>query len=307
MPDERIAAVGRETETGLYYEVLGRGNHERPSLLFIHGGGGTGVTWRASFDGRPGWADLLAEAGYEAWVTDWPGAGRSGYRDLLTLDYADVVDGYLRLVRDVIRRPVIVLPHSMGGAITWRLIEEIPDLIAGVVGIAASYPANIQQEPQITKDDGRVVELTFADTGVDFVVDRMSPYTYGDDYIYKQAISGSTHFDMAWIPALKSSLGAISPRMLLQRVGAVEGMPTIQDPSGFAGKRVRLIAGDQDPAHTLAIEQRTADCLNGWGADAQVVWLPDAGIHGSSHFLPNERNYEEVLDVVRVQLRAIHG
>ncbi|WP_104177533.1 alpha/beta hydrolase [Cryobacterium sp. Y50] len=299
------ATVGREIVSGLYYEVLGDGSGYPYPVLFIHGGASFGTTWRSSFDGGAGWADRLAADGYECWVTDWPGSGRSGYRDLLTLDYQDVVDGYIRLVRDIIGRPVVVMPHSMGGAVAWRLIEEIPELIAGVVGIACAYPANIQQKSEVTSDDGNVVHLTFVDTGVSFEVDRRTPYTYGDSYINDQAIAGSTQFDPEWLPILKAGVGSMSPRMLLQRVGAIPGMPVIESVKGFEGKRIRLLAGSEDPAHTLELERRTAQLLTSWGADAEVVWLADEGLEGNGHYLPRERNYLEVLDIVTKQLDCI--
>lgn len=299
------ASVGIEPESGLYYEILGDGTGYPHPLLFIHGGGGTGRTWRSSLGGGAGWADLLAADGYECWVTDWPGQGRSHYRDLLTLRYTDAIDGYISLLRDVIRRPVVILPHSMGGAIAWRLVEELPDLVAGVVGIACVYPANVQDPPEILSDDGTVVHLRFADTGVDFHVDRSRPYTYESQYFAKQSVAGSKHFDPAWLPRMGGSV--MGPMQLLQRVGAIPGMPTIERTASFAAKRVRLMAGNEDPAHTLRIETRTAGLLRSWGADAEVVWLPDEGIVGNGHYLPGELNYLDVLSVVEKQFAYIAG
>src|SRR3954454_8185117 len=109
--------IGNEPSSGLYYELLGKGGNAHP-LLFIHGGGATGACWRSDLNGGPGWADLLAQRGHECWVTDWPGAGRSGNRHVTELEYADIVDGYRRLLRDVIGKPVVVICHSMGGATT---------------------------------------------------------------------------------------------------------------------------------------------------------------------------------------------
>jgi pimeloyl-ACP methyl ester carboxylesterase len=304
---EQRAVVGREPASGLYYETLGEAERLGVPLLFIHGGGSSGATFRVTPDGRLGWADLLARRGYRAWVTDWPGSGRSGYRDILTLEYADVVDGFRRLLHDVIAEPVVILPHSMGGAITWKLVEREPDLVAGVVGIAAAYPANIQRKSEVVSDDGDVVELVFVDTGVGFTVDRRRPYTYDDRYIHEQGIAGSTRFPMDAVDRLKAGVGAMSPRMLLQRVGVIEGMPTVDDPAGFQGRRVRLVAGDRDPAHTREIEERTAELLRSWGADASVVWLADHGIEGNAHYLPGELNHEEVLEVVAQQVHAVAG
>lgn len=301
------AALGREPTSGLYYEILGSRTNFPLPVLFIHGGGSTGTGFRVTPDGRAGWADHLAAAGFENWVTDWPGAGRSGFRDILTLEYRDVVDGYLALLREVIAEPVVVVCHSMGGAITWKLVEEAPDLVRGVVATASAYPANLSQNADVLADDGQVVHLVFADTGVRFVVDRGRPYTYGDDYIYKQAIAGSTQFPMHAVSAWKAGLGAMSPRMLLQRVGAIPGMPVVENPDGFRGKRIRLVTGGEDPAHTRQIEERTVDLLRSWGADASLVWLPDVGLHGNGHLLAGELNHLDVLDVVVEQLHVVAG
>src|SRR5690606_15026685 len=130
--------VGCVPETGLYHEVLGAPTAQRdPALphpiLWIHGGGATGACFRTDLRGGPGWADRMAAGGAECWVTDWPGGGRSGGRNPLDITYDDVVAGYRHLLREVIGRPAVVVCHSMGGAVTWQLVEHEPDLVAGVV------------------------------------------------------------------------------------------------------------------------------------------------------------------------------
>jgi len=298
--------VGNETTSGLYYEVLGEAGGEA-RVLFIHGGGGTGATWRTDLRGGPGWADLLAERGHQCWVTDWPGAGRSGARVVTDLGYEDVVAGYRRLLRDVIAEPVVVVCHSMGGATAWQLVEHETDLVAGVVAVAAAFPGNLSSPSEVLADDGTVVRVRFSDSGVEFEIDRGRGYLYEDDYIHRQAIATSRRFPRDRVDALRAGLVPIPPRMLLQRMSVIPGLPAVHDPSGFAGLRVRLVAGTEDPAHTREIESATVRLLRSWGADAEVVWLGDLGIAGNGHFLMFEDNSDEVLEIVADQVNAVAG
>lgn len=295
------ATVGFEPTSGMYYEILGAADHFPHPILMIHGGGATGATWRLTQGGTAGWGDLLADRGYEAWVTDWAGSGRSRHRDVESLDYADVVDGYVRVLQDVIGRPVVILPHSMGGGIAWQLVERLPDLVAGVVGVAAAYPANIQRPGEVVSDDGVHVQAVFADTGLTFHVDRSKAYVYSREYIEKQAgMDGPLILEGSLEQALRFP-GAMAPKMLLQRIGVLEGMPVVVDPSRFQGKKIRLVSGDHDLAHTREIDGRTGELLRSWGADADLVWLADEGLPGHSHYLMAERNNAEVLAIVEKQ------
>jgi pimeloyl-ACP methyl ester carboxylesterase len=186
----------------------------------------------------------------------------------------------------------------MGGGVTWALVERVPELVAGVVGLAAAYPGNLAPRSEVLRDDGEVAEVAFADTGVRFVVDRRRAYRYDDAYVRGQAIATSTRFPAGGEAALRAGFVGLSPRLLLQRLGVLDGLPVVRRTEAFAGLPVRLVAGGEDPAHTRAIEERTAAQLRAWGADARLVFLPDLGIAGNGHFLFLETNRDEVLAVV---------
>jgi pimeloyl-ACP methyl ester carboxylesterase len=49
------------------------------SIVLVHGGGGQGLDWMTTPDGRPGWAHLLVMQGYRVYVVDRPGHGRSPF------------------------------------------------------------------------------------------------------------------------------------------------------------------------------------------------------------------------------------
>lgn len=298
--------AGHEPTSGLYYETLNPGGGgDRPPLLMIHGGGATGACFRGDLDGAPGWADRLADLGYEVWVTDWPGCGRSGGRHLIDIDYADVVAGYRRLLRDVIGRPSVVIPHSMGGATTWQLVEHERDLVVGVVALAASYPGNVPPRSTVLSDDGRVLVARFEETSVEFVIDRMRGYIYEDGYVYHQAIATSTRFDPDKIERLRAGFVGLPPRMLQQRIGVIPGLPAVTDTSSFAGLPIRLVSGTEDPAHTIETERATAQQFRDWGADARVVSFGDHGVMGNGHFFFFEENEGELLPIVAEQIADV--
>ncbi len=46
-------------------------------IVLVHGGGGQGLDWIGTPDGRPGWAPMLLQQGYKVYVVDRPGHGRS--------------------------------------------------------------------------------------------------------------------------------------------------------------------------------------------------------------------------------------
>ena len=48
-------------------------------IVLVHGGGGQGLDYLGTPDGRPGWAALLVERGHVVYVVDRPGHGRSAY------------------------------------------------------------------------------------------------------------------------------------------------------------------------------------------------------------------------------------
>jgi pimeloyl-ACP methyl ester carboxylesterase len=58
------------------YVLPARARHEYP-IVFIHGGGGQGTDWLETPDGRDGWVDYFVADGWDVYVVDRPGHGRS--------------------------------------------------------------------------------------------------------------------------------------------------------------------------------------------------------------------------------------
>jgi len=69
-----------------FVPVDSKPNHK---IVLIHGGGQTGVGFLSTPDGRRGWAHDFLLAGFEVFVVDQPGRGRSGYSSTLYGEYID--------------------------------------------------------------------------------------------------------------------------------------------------------------------------------------------------------------------------
>ncbi len=60
------------------YQIPTKVRHPYP-IVIIHGGGGQGLDWMGTPDGRRGWSTHFLEQGYKVYVVDRPGHGRSPY------------------------------------------------------------------------------------------------------------------------------------------------------------------------------------------------------------------------------------
>ena len=62
----------------MYVEYMVPARVTKPyPIVLVHGGGGQGLDWMGTPDGRPGWFQHLAASGYRVYVVDRPGHGRS--------------------------------------------------------------------------------------------------------------------------------------------------------------------------------------------------------------------------------------
>ena len=111
----------------------------RPTLIFIHGAGGSHILWQGQVDG-------LAER-VNAVAIDLPGHGESMGEGMLTIEgYAQAVADFTRAIEAP--RPV-PCGLSMGGAITQQLLLDHSD--ACCAGILIGSGARLRVMPLILK------------------------------------------------------------------------------------------------------------------------------------------------------------
>ena len=131
--------VRRETN-GIAYVSSGWPLDEaKPTLIFIHGAGGSNVLWQGQVDGLAGKVNAVA--------IDLPGHGDSKGDGMSTIvDYARAVADFTRAIKAP--KPV-PCGLSMGGAITQQLLLDHPD--ACRAGILIGTGARLRVQPLILK------------------------------------------------------------------------------------------------------------------------------------------------------------
>ena len=78
LPRRATSPVVNGKQMYVEYQIPAKVQHPYPIVL-VHGGGGQGLDWMGTPDGRRGWATMLLEEGYKVYVVDRPGHGRSPY------------------------------------------------------------------------------------------------------------------------------------------------------------------------------------------------------------------------------------
>ncbi len=107
--------------TGIYYSVHEGGQHHLPAVVLLHGAGGTHLSWTA---------DIRRMPGQHVLALDLPGHGKSeGYAQQSITAYADQVHNFLmNLGMD----EVVLVGHSMGGAVALTIALKYPRMVAGL-------------------------------------------------------------------------------------------------------------------------------------------------------------------------------
>jgi pimeloyl-ACP methyl ester carboxylesterase len=291
----------------MFYEVLGEGSPDRPPWLMIHGGAGTGAVFRLTVDGRPGWADALAGRGHEVWLADWPGVGRSGSGDPLLVAHDTVVDAFVGLIENEIGRPVLLLGHSMGASVAWRVAERLRPAVAGICAIAPAPPGNLLPRAQVVSDDGTTVLLAHPDADAEIPVRVDTMFVTPPEFVEEHWIAPGTRLPREYADAFRASIVPMPPLLTLQRLGGAGGVPAVSDAGAYEGLWIRVVTAPNDPTHTRERTGPLIDLLRSWGADAELVHLGDRGIDGNGHFMFLELNSDDVLDVLLAEVGERFG
>lgn len=256
-------------------------------VVFLHGYGQTRTGWQATPDGREGWSDIFLRKGHPVFLVDQPRRGAAGATEEIVIDPGDVEGGKFKV-----------------GEQAWythfRIGRVAPQRYEG-----SQFPAGAEVQNQffcqMTPNTGNYDEALFGSVLSDVLADVKA--MTGKKSIY---ITHSQGGRVGWATDADNiaAIVAIEPGF-----GPMPGSPEYQK---FLDAKIPMLFifgdyimnGPEDIQSTgfwqMVLNQCRdfAEHYNADGGNAIVIYLPDQGITGNSHFLFQELNNAEIADVI---------
>lgn len=280
----------------LYYERISKdGAESKGTIVMVHGAAHTGVCYKITPDGRAGWAYNFAEAGYDVYLIDWPGTGRSGYVNPMELNGEYVVNAITELLK-TIGKKVILFTHSMSGPYGWMLLQKAGKYIKQLIAVSPGMPGNIQTVPEILSDDGNNIEVIMGPTK--YNLNRTSEYVCTKDYARKKFIGESKLFPDEFFENYFASIIRMPPRLIYERLNINDSQMKMSEPFSAGDTKVSIIVGTDDADHPYELDIKIHEFLVRLGVKSEFIWLGDYGIEGNGHMMMLESNSEAIAEFI---------
>ena len=323
----------------MYVRHLAPAEKTRPfPIVMVHGTGQTGTNFLGTPDGRPGWGQFFAAKGYDVYVVDQVGRGRSGqspesygpYMRLSTYDMASIYTGQenYRLFPQASLHTQ--WPGGAGvpgnAAFDQFYASQVESIASGVKTEELNDPALIALLVKI----GPAVLLTHSQAGVfgwkvgdsrpDLVkaivaVEPNGPPFHDVDfkggsewYAEGAALArpwGITRVPLDFVPAAASPSDLVVQRQAqadgpdLVRCNLQGGVPR-QLPNLA---KVPIVIVTSESSFRATMDHCTSKFLTQAGVANEHLRLPSVGVHGNGHMMMLEKNN---LDVASVLADWIH-
>lgn len=285
MDMERKGTTTHVDHANTFYQIPAGGNGV--PVVFLHGYGQTRTGWQSTPDGREGWSDIFLKKGYSTFLVDQPRRGAAGATEFIVNDPGDVDGAKFKV-----------------GEQAWythfRIGRVAPERYEG-----SQFPAGAEAQNQffcqMTPNTGNYDEPLFGKVMSDVLADvrKMT----GKKVVYLTHSQGSR---VGWATDADNiaAIIAVEPGF-----APMVGSPEYQK---FVAAKVpmlflfgdNIMNGPEDIQSTGFWQMVMNQCrdfaehYNADGADATVIHLPDADIHGNSHFMFQEMNNAEIANLI---------
>lgn len=290
LDQERKGTTMHVDHASTLYQIPAGGNGT--PVVFLHGYGQTRTGWQSTPDGREGWSDLFLRKGYSVFLVDQPRRGAAGATEEIVTDPGDVSNGKFKVGEQA------WYTHFRIGRVAPERYEgsQFPE------GDEAQRQFFCQMTPNTGNYDEKLFGAALSDVLSD--VQRMT----GKKSIYVTHSQGGR---VGWQTSTDNiaAIVAVEPGFAPQ-IGSEEYKKFV------AAKTPMLFLfgdyienGPEDIQSTGLWKNVMQQCrdfakqYNADGGDATVIYLPDEGIKGNSHFMFQEMNNGEIADLVEKWLK----
>lgn len=274
-------------------------------LVLVHGGGGTGRVWESTPDGREGYQTIFLRRGYSVYIVDFPRRGRSG-QPTFNGPFGKL-DG-TQVVPNVTGKTGVQF-----GWTRWRIGPRYPEVFP-VQQFPTDRPSIdqfFQSLVPTVSDDATVITDALV-----VLLDKIGPailVTHSQSGLFGWLTAirrpNLVKAVVSYEPGFVFPEGAV-PQTISLFKGTMEA-GTIVPAADFASLTKvpqQVVYGDNIPTRPipdLVADGRRAQvvasrlfekAVNSRGGNAEILHLPDVGLHGNSHFMFSDLNNMAVAD-----------
>ncbi len=300
------------------YQIPAQVRHPYPIVL-VHGGGGQGLDWLLTPDGRPGWATLLLQEGYKVYIIDRPGHGRSPYHPELHGPFPaqhqtlESISGLFTPQRAKAKNNAYAQLHNQ-----WPGTGEVgaPELAQLVASQGGSFVANPVVTQTVWRERGAML-LDKIGPAIIMTHSAGGPFGYLVAEVRPQLVKGIVVIEGAGAPFGGQNRWGLSaiPMAYDPPVSDASQLKTKQMPSPEPGVGPYFL--QEEPARKLKnlkgipIVIFTAEAsfaspgnpgavafLKQAGCTAEELRLAAQGVHGNGHLMMGEKNNREALQPI---------
>jgi len=260
------------------YMLPSEKTHQFP-LVLVHGGGGQASDWMGTPDGRDGWADYFVAAGFDVYLVDRPGYGRSPTNPSCGELGGPANTGFISQL-------------AQSDPTLWPGGEPTPTNEA-VIGWAATSPAGPYCGDEIAARD---IALLLEQIGPAILVAHSAGggSTFPAADAASDKVAGIIAFEAAGSNPVGTGFGNIAGQLTWEPALPAGFMPAddngCQTQGGDAPSQLPnwtfpvVLVGSAGPFGVEAGMQCSVSAWQQAGVDASYVYLPSAGHPGGGHF-----------------------
>lgn len=286
----------------VFYQIPAKA--KKYSLVFLHGYGQSGKSWETTPDGRDGFQNIFLERGYKTFIVDQPRRGRAG--------------------RSTVPGNISAQPDDQLWYYNFR-IGNYPGFYDNVK-VPRDEESQKQFFMQMTPDTGSYPSDEIISDAMTKVFDKA-----GEGFLITHSAGGGP----GWTTAIKSdkvkAVIALEPGTFPFPKGEVPPVEDTTSPFPAVGTEVSpddfmkltkipvvVYFGDNIPTGDKPVENWGLDnwrtrlnlakkweqVMKKYGGDCEVVYLPDIGVTGNTHFLMADLNNVEIADVMENWIKS---